>query len=475
MESFLFEKSILKFFKHQPTVDQQSGINKLSRFVFYDKKKAGLVIKGYAGTGKTTLISSLVGACLSKGKKIVLLAPTGRAAKVMSSYSGVDASTIHRYIYNVRQKKEGYYFTLAKNKSVNTLFVIDEASMVSANESNFLSANKSSGLLSDLLSYIYSSRGCKAIFVGDHAQLPPIGWDVSPALDVSYLNQLSEADFYQFELRQVVRQSEDSAILKEATILRQNIDQNRNILNINVNSTDLKELKSFDIQDSFESAFSELNLGNSVVICRSNKRANIYNKDIRYKVLCFEDRLSPGDLIMAVKNNYFWLGENSEDGFIANGDILKISRVYNFEDKYGNSFADIDFSFLDQSSDKSFSCKVNLGTLMIDGPSFSSDKMRALFLEIEKDNLYINNVKDRKSAVLNSPYYQALQIKFAYALTCHKAQGGQWSTVFLDQGYLPEQSINRELLRWMYTSFTRAIKQLYLLNFNPLYVLRNND
>ena len=474
MENFLFEKCILRYFKHEPTTDQKSGINKLSRFIFYNKKKAGLVIKGYAGTGKTTLISSLVGACKEKGRKIVLLAPTGRAAKVISSYSGSQASTIHRYIYKVKHKSDGYFFSLAKNKSTNTLFVVDEASMVPSLQPVQSNANQSSGLLSDLLQFVYSGKDCKVIFVGDHAQLPPVGWSSSPALNLSYLNQLSEVDFYHFELKQVVRQSEHSAILKQATTLRQNIDENNNSLNIKTNNSDLRELRSFDIQDSFQSAFSELNLGNAIVVCRSNKRANIYNKEIRFNVLYFDDALCPGDLIMAVKNNYYWLESFSDEGFIANGDILKVSRVYNFEEKYDYSFADIDFYFSDQPSQKMYSCKVNLTTLMLDGPNIPTIEMKKLFLEIEKDNLYIENKKDRKSDVMNSPYFQALQIKFAYALTCHKAQGGQWPTVFLDQGYLPENSINRELLRWMYTSFTRAIDQLYLLNFNPLFT-RNEE
>ena len=470
MDSFLFEKCIFKNFNHQPTLDQESGINKLARFVFYDKKKAGLVIKGYAGTGKTTIISSLVKACDEKKMKIVLLAPTGRAAKVMSNYSQKSSSTIHRHIYNVRQKKDGYFFSLAKNKSRNTLFVIDEASMIAGKDFSNSTDMFASSLLSDLISYIYSGEGCKAIFVGDHAQLPPVGWDTSPALDVQYLNELGESDFYEFELRQVVRQAEGSGILNEATVLRNSIENETYNLNISTNVKDVQKLDSYDLEDALETSFNQANLGEAVIICRSNKRANLYNKEIRIKILSHEDELNAGDLIMAVKNNYFWLRESSEAGFIANGDILKIHRVYNLQSKYGFTFADIDFSFNDETSAKVFNCKVNLGSLMIGGPSLPSQALRNLFLEIEQDNLYINNRKDRKLAVMNSPYYQALQVKFAYALTCHKAQGGQWSTVFLDQGYLPENSINRELLRWMYTSFTRAVKQLYLLNFSSTFL-----
>ncbi|MDB4710564.1 AAA family ATPase [Flavobacteriales bacterium] len=472
MDSFLFEKCILKNFNHQPTLDQESAINKLARFIFYNKKKAGLVIKGYAGTGKTTLISSLVKACEEKKMKIILLAPTGRAAKVMSNYSQKESSTIHRHIYNVRQKKEGYFFSLAKNKLKDTLFVVDEASMIPGKDISANSDMFASSLLSDLLTFIYSGKGCKAIFVGDHAQLPPVGWDTSPALDVQYLNEIREADFYQFELRQVVRQAEGSGILNEATNLRNNIENEYYNLSISTSLRDVEELNSYDVEDSLSSSFSESNLGEAVIICRSNKRANLYNKEIRIKMLCYEEQLCVGDLVMAVKNNYFWLGESSDSGFIANGDILKIKRVYNLQSKYGYSFADVEFTFNDESSVKVFTCKVNLGSLMIDGASLPGQALRNLFLEIERDNLYINNRKDRKLAVLNSPYYQALQIKFAYALTCHKAQGGQWSTVFLDQGYLPEQSINKELLRWMYTSFTRAVNQLYLLNFSSVFIKR---
>ena len=474
MDSFLFEKCILENFNHQPTLDQQSGINKLARFVFYKKKKAGLIIKGYAGTGKTTIVSALVKACNEKGLGVVLLAPTGRAAKVMSSYSGKESSTIHRCIYHVRQKKEGYFFSLAKNKANNTLFVIDEASMISGKDYGKSADIFASSLLSDLLTFIYSGKDCKAIFVGDHAQLPPIGWQTSPALDVHYLNDQQEADFYQFELRQVVRQSKGSGILSEATILRNAIEDERFVLNITPNQKDVINVEPFDVQDHFETFFSPSAVGESIIICRSNKRANLYNAEIRAKILGFEEEVAVGDLIMSVKNNYFWLGENAELGFIANGDVLKVHRVYNLESKYGFKFADIEFAFNDDDQEKIFSCKINLGSLMIDGPSLPSHLLRKLFLEIERDNLYINNRKDRKLAIFNSPYYQALQVKFAYALTCHKAQGGQWSSVFLDQGYLPEQSVDKELLRWMYTSFTRAIDQLYLLNFHSFFI-SNND
>lgn len=473
IEISTFENKILKYFDHQPTNDQKEAINKLSRFVFFNKKKVGLVIKGYAGTGKTTLISSLVKACNVSDKKIVLLAPTGRAAKVMSSYSNVAASTIHRYIYQVKQVKDRISFSLTSNLLKNTLFVIDEASMISGEDGNNTHNDHASNLLEDLLKYVYSGLGCKIIFVGDHAQLPPVGWRDSPALDVTYLNKLSEVDFYQFELTQVVRQAEESGILYESTQLRNAIENEQFSILISQGHKDISMLSNIDLQDYLETAFSNKKNGSeSILICRSNKRANLYNKEIRSKILWHEDQINSGDIIMSVKNNYFWLEELKKEGFIANGDMLEVKKVINIESKYGLKFADIEVSLIDENDASVFLCKVILDVLMVDGPSLSAKIMRELYYEIENEYSYIKNNKQRRAKVLKSAYLNALQIKFAYALTCHKAQGGQWSNVFVDHGYLPGQSVDKELLRWMYTSFTRAMDRLYLLNFHQNFILK---
>ena len=466
----ILECKILEFFKHKPTSDQLSGINKLSRFVLYDKKKVGLVIKGYAGTGKTTMISSLVKACKQLNIKTVLMAPTGRAAKVMGNYSNAAASTIHRLIYRVKNENDQFYFELAENRHKNSLFIVDESSMVFG-DSTIVKGMGSSDLLCDLMRFVYSSSGCKIIFVGDHAQLPPVGWNNSPALDVDYLNENFEEDFYAFELTQVVRQEKGSGILAEATAIRNNIEVDDVLLDIDVKHHDITSVEHLDAQDFIESAFSQKK--NAVIICRSNKRANQYNNEIRRNVLWYEDEINTGDLIMAVKNNYFWLTINKLEGFIANGDILEVKSVSNTEEKYGFRFTDLTLSFVDNDHAGQFTCKVVLDSLYTDGPNLSSNKIKDLFFEIEKDYSYINGRKERKLATLSSPYLNALQIKFSYALTCHKAQGGQWGHVFVDHGYLPEKSINVDFLRWMYTSFTRAEEHLYLLNFSQNFILKN--
>ncbi len=364
----LLESKILQHFNHDPTSDQKDGINKLSRFVVYDKKKVGLIIKGYAGTGKTTLVSSLVKACNELKRKIVLMAPTGRAAKVMSNYSNQEASTIHRLIYHVKKENDQFNFELAKNRYLNTVFVVDEASMISGNHNNEAKLD-ASDLLSDLLRFVYSSSGCKVVFVGDHAQLPPVGWIDSPALNIDYLNDRFDEDFYQFELRQVVRQEKGSGVLLESTKIRNSIENDFPDLGIDVRYKDILSIEARDSQDFIETAFSKKI--NSVIICRSNRRANQYNDQIRKSVLWHEDEINAGDLIMAVKNNYFWLDINEFDGFIANGDIMEVHKVKNIETKYGCRFADLELSFVDLDDPFHFDCKVVLDTLSVDGPNLS--------------------------------------------------------------------------------------------------------
>ena len=466
----ILESKILEFFSHSPTSDQEDGINKLARFVVYDKKKVGLIIKGYAGTGKTTMISALVKASKELKIKTVLMAPTGRAAKVMGNYSNASATTIHRLIYHVKSENDQFYFELAENRYQNTVFVVDEASMIAGNAS-IGSKLDASDLLSDLLKFVYSASGCKVIFVGDHAQLPPVGWLDSPALNPSYLNERFDEDFYEFELTQVVRQEKGSGILHEATAIRNSIESESEYLDINIQHKDITYIENSDSQDLIESAFS--NKKNAVIICRSNKKANQYNNEIRRSVLWHEDEINTGDLIMAVKNNYFWLTLNKYEGFIANGDILEVHNVSNIESKYGFRFADLELSFVDQQQTQQFNCKVILDSLTVDGPNIHSKKLKELFFEIEKDYSYIKGRKQRKLATLSSPYLNALQIKFPYALTCHKAQGGQWDHVFVDHGYLPDKTVSTEFLRWIYTSFTRAEQQLYLLNFSQNFILKN--
>jgi exodeoxyribonuclease-5 len=468
MNSKQFSKHLIDQFPYTPTNDQHVLINRISDFIIDQNSKNRIfLLKGYAGTGKTSIISTIVKNLSFIKRSSVLLAPTGRAAKVLSAYSGKHASTIHRKIYFLNTRPDGSLsMVLAKNKHKNTIFFVDEASMIPDNTGSS-SLFTFSNLLEDLLRYIYTGENCFLILIGDSAQLPPVGLDISPALDEEFLKSAYPYDIFTYELTEVVRQSLDSGILANATDIRTLIQKEDNKLKIKLNNyPDIFKINGTELEDELSSAFGRSGSEETIVITRSNKRANIFNREIRNRILYQENEISSGDLLMVVKNNYFWLDGKAKPYFIANGDIIQIVRINKYEEFYGFRFADVDVSLPDYPDLSEYSVKIILDTIMIDGPALSQKDNNRLFKEVMKDYEDLPARRMRVEATKNNPWFNALQIKFAYCLTCHKTQGGQWETVFIDQGYLNDDMVNTEYFRWLYTAFTRATKKLYLVNFH---------
>jgi len=466
MISSAFYSTLRKNFPFNPTIKQDVFFQQIAEFITNTDNNEIFVLKGFAGTGKTTLISTIVNNLVEINKKYVLLAPTGRAAKVIANYSNKPAFTIHKKIYFPKKGSGGgVTFTLQQNKHKNTLFIVDEASMISdVNSESKLYENGS--LLDDLISYIYSGTNCKMLLLGDTAQLPPVNSDISPALDIDSLALHYDKEIKHIELDEVMRQGENSGILTNATELRA-------ILNESFFDTFKFNLKGFkdvirltdgyDIQDAINSAYSNYSIEDTAFIVRSNKRANQYNQQIRTKILDKENELSTGDFLMVVKNNYFWLKESDEAGFIANGDIVEVLEIFNIQELYGFQFAKVKIRMIDYPNQIPFETVLILNTLTSESPSLTYDESNRLYQEVMKD--YEGETKFKKfQKVKANPHFNALQVKFSYSITCHKSQGGQWNTVFIEKPYLPD-GIDRDYIRWLYTAITRAKNQLYLIGF----------
>jgi exodeoxyribonuclease-5 len=458
---------IRKAFPHEPTGQQLALFDMLHTFLLKDDDKECFILKGYAGTGKTTIVGALVKALKHYNYKSVLLAPTGRAAKVITAYSGRKAFTIHKRIYRKKTALNvDESFMISENLANNTLFIIDEASMIS----DQLSGNNRDTLLYDLVKYVYNDKNCKLLLVGDTAQLPPVGSDSSPALDEQLMRLDYQLNVFSYELTDVLRQGKDSGILYNATRIRDIIRQGKEVIpQITTKGyTDVFRMTGERLQEGLEYAYNKYGDESTLVICRSNKNANLYNKQIRTRLLWREEELTGGDQLMVVKNNYFWLQDQEEgsNAFIANGDIAKIRKVRKIEDMYGFRFADVQLEFIDYSDDPVLDCKVLLDTLYSESPALQPIDQKRFYLEAMKDYDHIPNKRAKHNELKLNPYYNALQIKFAYAITCHKAQGGQWDAVFVDQGYLTDERVNTDFLRWFYTACTRATKELFLVNFN---------
>lgn len=451
---------------HEPTDGQNRLIAALPGFVLGREDKI-LVIRGYAGTGKTSLVASLVRTLSVYRLKSILLAPTGRAAKVLSSYSGSPAFTIHKKIYRQKKVVEGFgEFGLDKNLHKNVLFIVDEASMIS-NQSLELSPFGSGRLLDDLISYVYSGLGCKLILIGDDAQLPPVGFEQSDALNLNYLTRYG-FPVEEHCLQEVVRQAQDSGILFNATKLRQRLNQKEDQGGfpelVSGTFTDFIPIKGDVLMEELERSYSTVGIQETMVVCRSNKLANRYNKGIRDMILRYEEDIRYGDLLMVVKNNYHWLRDAPEIDFIANGDILEVVRTRGQKELYDLNFRDLLLRFTDVR-DIEFEAKVMMDTLLAESPALDRDRMRSFFSAVAEDYQYMKGKKHKSDAIREDPYFNALQIKFAYAVTCHKAQGGQWKHVYIDQGFISEERIDREYLRWLYTAITRATEKVFLVNF----------
>ena len=449
-----------------PTLQQREVFILIEKFLPIGEGNECFLLKGYAGTGKTTLISALVKVLPKLKLKSVLLAPTGRAAKVISNYSGRKAFTIHKRIYRKKvAASPEMNFILADNIAENTIFIVDEASMVSDQVHDY----SGQSLLKDLISYVYNGKNCKLMLVGDTAQLPPVGSEKSPALDPNILNDQFSLKIFSYELTDVVRQEKESGILYNATQLRELIRKNKKTFpKFNLAGfKDIFKMTGERLVEGLSYAYDKYGIENSIVICRSNKSANAYNQNIRNRILYREEEITGGDFIMVVRNNYFWLqAEDNSGGFIANGDIAKIRKVKRIEEQYGFRFAEVVIELLDYPDQEPLNCKVLLDTLYSESPSLSGVESKRLFDAVQVDYMHILDKKLRLEEMKRDPYYNALQIKFAFAVTCHKAQGGQWPAVFIDQGYLTDEMLNTEFLRWLYTGITRSTNELFLVNFS---------
>jgi exodeoxyribonuclease-5 len=475
----LFYKALLQNFGFEPTKNQLQVIGELTDFVFLKVQRHLFVLKGYAGTGKTSLVGALVKTLPAINFDSVLLAPTGRAAKVLSNYANKPAFTIHKMIYQLQSEGDGFTrATIKQNKFQNTLFLVDEASMIS--DGGSLSARdwgESKSLLDDLLEYVYSGVNCKLVLIGDTAQLPPVGMELSPALDQDFLYSSYSVHLEFNELSEVVRQGKDSEILTNATYLRSKIalGNTANPLFNSINKKDVKVITGLELEDDLSDAYGKFGDDNVMLITRSNKRANLFNLQIRARIKWLEDELAAGDYMMVVKNNYFWLTDESKAGFIANGDIVEILKIRGEEELYGFRFANLTIRMIDYPDAPDLEVKILMDSILSETPSLPADQFKILYEAVSADYSYENNRKKRNELIRQNPYYQALQVKFAYAITCHKSQGGQWDAVFVDQGYLTDEMINVEYLRWLYTAITRAKTELYLVNFNEKFYTQNSE
>ena len=460
------ERQIKENFPYQPTPEQENAIKLSSQFLCSPKADVTFLLRGYAGTGKTSLVGALVRTLDFLKQKVVLLAPTGRAAKVFSAYAGHPAFTIHKKIYRERAYSgEGGNFTLNDNLTTHTLYIVDEASMIS-NEGLSGAMFGTGRLLDDLVQFVYSGQGCRLLLMGDTAQLPPVGEELSPALYADALRGYG-LEVVETDLTQVVRQEQQSGILWNATALRRLIaEEEWGVLpKIRISGfPDVKLLPGNELIDALSACYDRDGMDETIVVCRSNKRANIYNNGIRAQILWREEELESGDLLMVAKNNYYWTEKEKSLDFIANGETAVVRRVRRTAEMYGFRFADVLLSFPNWQ-DAELEVRLLLDTLHSDAPALSREESERLFQTVLEDYADIPLKRDRMKKMKADPYYNALQVKYAYAVTCHKAQGGQWKNVFLDQGYMSEEYLTPDYFRWLYTAFTRATDTLYLVNY----------
>ena len=464
---------IRQTFGFTPTAEQEYALDVFARFMTDSDDQVVMIMRGSAGTGKTTLAGAIVRAMAALKQKMILLAPTGRAAKVFSLNAGHVAYTIHRRIYRQKSAGDLSSFNLNDNLNRDTLFIIDEASMI-ANQGYGDSAFGSGCLLDDLMTFVYQSgrcSNCRMLLIGDKAQLPPVGEDESPALMADVLRCYGMR-VYECDLNQVLRQGEESGILWNATQIRQMIthDEMTQLPKIRfAGFADIQMVPGGELIDALSTSYYRVGTDETIVITRSNKRANIYNQGIRNQVLDREDELCRGDQLMIVKNNYFWTEGSKEIPFIANGDIAVVQRVRHVHELYGFRFAEVTMQLPDYD-DFELTATVCLDTLTSEAPALTHEQQEQLYNAVMEDYADIPQKTERIKKMKTDGYYNALQVKFAYAVTCHKAQGGQWAHVYLDQGYMTDDMLTPDYIHWLYTAFTRATEQLYLVNWPQLQV-----
>ena len=451
---------ILQTFGLVPTAEQEHTLDVFTDFMLDRQEHTVMILRGCAGTGKTTLAGAIVRALVRLQQKLILLAPTGRAAKVFSLNAGHAAYTIHRRIYRQKSAGDLSSFSLNDNLNRDTLFIIDEASMI-ANQGYSDTPFGSGCLLDDLIQFVYNGMNCRMMLIGDKAQLPPVGEEESPALMTSVLRGYG-MKVYECDLNQVLRQSEDSGILWNATRIR---GGEMVFPQIRLKGfADIQVVTGDELIESLSSSYSRVGMDETIVVTRSNKRANIYNQGIRNTVLDREDELCRGDQLMIVKNNYYWTENSKEISFLANGDVAVVQRVRHVHEQYGFRFAEVTMQFPDYD-DYELTATVILDSLMTEAPALTREQQQHLYEAVLEDYSWVVNKTDRIKKLKTDPYYNALQIKFAYAVTCHKAQGGQWAHVYLDQGYMTDDMLTPDYIHWLYTAFTRATEKLFLVNW----------
>lgn len=462
-----FYRQLLREFQFTPTAKQDIFFQMIADFATNERPDEIFVLKGYAGTGKTSVVSALVGALPSVHLKSVLLAPTGRAAKVMSGYSNQSAFTIHKKIYYPKKGNSGgVRFQLMANKHTNTIFIVDEASMI-ADASSEQSFYENGSLLDDLIEYVYTGRNCKLLLLGDTAQLPPVNAELSPALDVQHLTRSYHMEIKSIEFDEVMRQAEESGILYNATLLRERLEEDffeEMTFDIQGFKDIVRLTDGYDIQDAIHSAYGSYSIEDTAFIVRSNKRANQYNQQIRMRILDQENQLSVGDYLMVVKNNYFWLKDAQNASFIANGDIIEVLEIYKIQELYGFQFGRVKIRMIDYPDQPPLDTVLLLDTLTSESAALTSEESNRLYQEVLADYEDERAQYRKLQKLKQNEYFNALQVKFSYAMTCHKSQGGQWNTVFIEQPYLPEGP-SRDYVRWLYTAMTRASEKLYLIGF----------
>ena len=467
MDSSEFKKLLSQRFPFVATDSQKHWLESIVDFLYTPDKNILYLLKGYAGTGKSTLIGHLVKLLSMANYKAVLMAPTGRAAKVIANYSGKKAFTIQKQIYFTKTEKgSGVQFVLKPNKYRNTLFIVDEASMI-GDDRQSAKLFENGSLLDDLMQYVDAGTNCKLLLVGDPAQLPPVHLTISPALDGEYLQNKFNKEVIEWELKEVVRQQQDSGILANATQLRLQMNEEHLdsfLFDLTI-ANDVQRLQDGnEILELLDDALRNGGLEETVFIVRSNKRANLYNQQIRGRILFLEADLSVGDQLMVVKNNYFWLEPESDPGFIANGDLVKVLRIFSHHELYNFKFAKVEVQLVDYPDEQPFETVVLLDTLSSESPSLTYEEGNQLYQAVQEDYQHLSTKYKRFLAVKNNPYFNALQVKYSYAITCHKSQGGQWENVFIEQPYLPDGP-DLSYFRWLYTALTRAQTNLYLVGF----------
>lgn len=458
-----FEEQLHYNFHLTPTAGQRSLFEKLDKFMNDEDERCIFILRGYAGTGKTSVLDAFIKAAPTLNFNVSLMAPTGRAAKVMNQYTGKYASTIHRKIYIQKEDSASgsLQFKLQKNKEEDTVYIVDEASMIS--EMREMGTN---GLLRDLVSYVFDGRNNKLLLIGDEAQLPPVNLYVSPALDTQHMEGYYHARVFSHTLTEVMRQDAGSGILLNATNLRNHLAEEEIAVKlITKGYQDFFKMTSERVEDGIRYAYDKYGQENTIILTQSNKNAVLYNQLIRNQINYSEAEIDNADVLMVVKNNYNTLSEESSAGFLANGEFVKVKRLGREEEMHGFRFQHVTLSLVDYPNDPEFDTLIILDTLYSPAPSLSQEQNQKLYESVVQDYQWVKTAKERKQMIKEDKYMNALQVKFAYALTCHKAQGGQWDAVFIDQYYIREDVQTPEFVRWLYTAVTRGIKEVFLVNF----------